>query len=89
MKVEIREFCGDWALDIHLGKETVVLYFNSRCNAELVKSVFEWEDAHPNEAIPYMPDLSQCKAAREDAKKLRGKGLSKGRREAMEDGKGD
>ena len=58
MKVEIREFCGDWALDIHLGKETVVLYFNSRCNAELVKSVFEWEDAHPNEAIPYMPDLA-------------------------------
>ena len=48
-KYKIREICGDWALDIHWGNRTIVLYFNSRNNAELVKSILEWEDAHPNE----------------------------------------
>lgn len=52
-KYKIREICGDWALDIHWGKKTIVLFFNSRNNAELVKSILEWEDAHPNQAVPY------------------------------------
>ena len=50
---KIRELCGDWALDIPMGTDIVVLYFNSRVNAEMVKNVLEWENAHPNEAIPY------------------------------------
>jgi len=50
---KIRELCGDWALDIPMGNDIVVLYFNSRANAEMVKNVLEWENAHPNEAIPY------------------------------------
>ena len=57
-KYRIREICGDWALDIHWGKETIVLFFNSRNNAELVKAVLEWEDAHPNRAVPYSPTLT-------------------------------
>ena len=58
-KYNIREICGDWALDIHWGNETVVLYFNSRNNAELVKDILEWEDDHPNAAAPYKPTLTQ------------------------------
>ncbi len=46
--------CG-WALDIPMGNTTFVLHFNSRNNAELVKAILEWEDSHPNEAIPYQP----------------------------------
>ena len=52
---EIRPMVCDWALDIPMGDTTFVLHFNSRNNAELVKSILEWEDAHPNEAIPYQP----------------------------------
>lgn len=51
----IRELCGDWALDIPMDKTTVVLLFNSRVNAELVKAILEHEDAHPNKAVPYPP----------------------------------
>ena len=50
----IRELCGDWALDIPMEKTTVVLLFNSRVNAELVKAILEHEDAHPNKAVPYI-----------------------------------
>lgn len=57
-KYNIREICGDWALDIHWGKETITLFFNSRNNADLVKDILEWEDAHPNEAAPYKPTLT-------------------------------
>ena len=58
---KISEVCGDWALHIPpYGKmdEEMILIFNSRNNAELVKSVLEWEDAHPNAAVPYMPTLT-------------------------------
>ena len=55
---EIRSMVCDWALDIPMGDTTFVLYFNSQNNAELVKAVLEWEDAHPNEAIPYQPTLT-------------------------------
>lgn len=57
-KYEVRPLGCDWALDIPLGDTTVVLYFNSRNNAELVKDILEWEDNHPNEAAPYQPTLT-------------------------------
>ena len=52
-KYKIREICGGWALDIPRPDLTGVLIFKSRSNAELVKAILEWEDAHPNEAVPY------------------------------------
>lgn len=52
-KYEIRPMVCDWALDIPMGDTTFVLHFNSRNNAELVKAVLEWEDSHPNEAVPF------------------------------------
>lgn len=55
---KIRAMVCDWALDIPMGDTTFVLYFSSRNNAELVKEVLEWEDAHPNEATPYQPTLT-------------------------------
>lgn len=55
---KIRAMVCDWALDIPMRDTTFVLYFSSRNNAELVKEVLEWEDAHPNEAIPYQPTLA-------------------------------
>lgn len=55
---EIRAMVCDWALDIPMGDTTFVLYFNSRNNAELVKNILEWEDAHPNEATSYTPTLT-------------------------------
>lgn len=33
MKCEIREICGDWALDMNFPFETITVYFNSRQNA--------------------------------------------------------
>lgn len=51
---QVREMVCDWALDIPLGDTTVVLHFNSRNNAELVKAILEHEDAHPNEAVPFI-----------------------------------
>lgn len=61
MAYKITEVCGDWALHIPPYGKTdagMILIFNSRNNAELVKSVLEWEDAHPNAAVPYMPTLT-------------------------------
>lgn len=55
----ISEICGDWALQIREpGHPHQFLYFNSENNADLVKSILEWEDAHPNEAVPYKPTLT-------------------------------
>lgn len=57
---KISEICGDWALQVKSSGEPIqFLYFNSRSNAELVKAIMEWEDAHPNEAVPYKPTLVQ------------------------------
>ena len=56
-KYEVRPLGCDWALDIPLGDTTVVLYFNSRNNAELVKDVLEWEDNHPNEAAEQLREM--------------------------------
>lgn len=58
MAYKITEVCGDWALHIPPYGKTdaeMILIFNSRNNAELVKSVLEWEDAHPNKAVSYKP----------------------------------
>lgn len=58
-KYIISEICGDWALHIKgSGTSNNFLFFKSRNNAELVKSILEWEDAHPNEAVPYKPTLT-------------------------------
>lgn len=60
---KIREICGDWALDIPICNEIVSLYFFSRVNAELVKDILEWEDAHPNQAVPYKPGITMLTEA--------------------------
>ena len=55
----ISEICGDWALQIREPRHPhQFLYFNSENNADLVKSILEWEDAHPNKAVPYNPTLT-------------------------------
>lgn len=55
----ISEICGDWSLHIKgPGTSNNFLFFKSRNNAELVKSILEWEDAHPNKAVPYKPTLT-------------------------------
>ena len=61
MAYKITEVCGDWALHITPYGKTdaeMILIFNSRNNAELVKSVLEWEGAHPNAAVPYKSTLA-------------------------------
>ena len=56
---KISEICGDWALQImEPGENRIFLYFKSRNNAELVKAILEWEDAHPNAAAPYQTTLT-------------------------------
>ena len=58
-KYIISEICGDWSLHIKgPGTSNNFLFFKSRNNAELVKSILEWEDAHPNKAVPYKPTLT-------------------------------
>ena len=58
-KYIISEICGDWALHIKgSGTSNNFLFFKSRNNAELVKSILEWEDAHPNKAVPYKLTLT-------------------------------
>ena len=58
-KYIIREIGGDWSLHIKgPGTSNNFLFFKSRNNAELVKSILEWEDAHPNKAVPYKPTLT-------------------------------
>ena len=49
------DICGNYALNIDMlgSKSNVTIYFNSQYNAELVKSILEWEENHPNEAAPY------------------------------------
>lgn len=58
-KYIISEICGDWSLHIKgSGTSNNFLFFKSRNDAELVKSILEWEDAHPNKAVPYKPTLT-------------------------------
>lgn len=49
--IEIRDFCGDYALDIPMGEGCVhTIYFNSYRNAETVKRIMEVDDSVPNAA---------------------------------------
>lgn len=67
-KYNIREICGDWALDIHWGNKTITLFFNSRNNAELVKAILEWEDNHPNEVAVVVSGLAAAAGNEKAAK---------------------
>ena len=50
-KLKIREFCGDYALDIPFADGSVdTIYFNSKRNAETVKHIIEVDGSKPNEA---------------------------------------
>lgn len=47
---DIREVCGDYAIDIKWGHDEYTLFFNSRRNAETVKKCIEVDDSIPNVA---------------------------------------
>lgn len=65
MKCEIREICGDWALDMHFPFETVTVYFNSRQNAENVKKIIETDKSIPNTAtVCDMVEVVRCRDCR-------------------------
>lgn len=50
-KLKIRDFCGDYALDIPFADGSVnTIYFNSKRNAETVKHIIEVDGSKPNEA---------------------------------------
>ncbi len=60
---EIREICGDYALDVEYSKEfTFTMFFNSRRNAETVKRVIEVDDSVPNVAtVVDFVEVVRCK----------------------------
>lgn len=48
---EIREFCGDYALDVEYSKDfSFTMFFNSLRNAQTVKRCIEIDDSVPNVA---------------------------------------
>ena len=50
-ELKIRDFCGDYALDIPFADGSVnTIYFNSKQNAETVKHIIEVDGSKPNEA---------------------------------------
>lgn len=61
--IEIRDFCGDYALDIPMGDRSVyTIYFNSYRNAETVKRIMEVDDSVPNAAtVCDMVEVVRCK----------------------------
>lgn len=63
MKCEVREICGDWALDINnFNGGKITIYFNSRQNALNVKRILEVDDSIPNAAtVCDMQDVVRCK----------------------------
>lgn len=63
MKCEIREICGDWALDINnFNGGKITIYFNSRQNALNVKRILEVDDSIPNAAtVCDMQEVVRCK----------------------------
>lgn len=62
MKCEIREICGDWALDMEFPDQTITAYFNSRRNAENVKKIIEVDNSVPNAAaVCDMQEIVRCK----------------------------
>lgn len=62
MTCEIREICGDWALDMNFAGETITIYFNSRQNALNVKRILEVDCSIPNVAtVCDMQEVVRCK----------------------------
>lgn len=63
MTYEIREICGDYALDINFkGGDTYTIYFNSRKNALNVKRILEIDGSIPNCAtVCDMVEVVRCK----------------------------
>ena len=61
--LEIREICGDYALDIEYSKDyTFTMFFNSRRNAETVKRCIEVDDSVPNVATAVdFVEVVRCK----------------------------
>lgn len=64
MKCEIREICGDWALDVFDGSK-VTIYFSSRQNALNVKRILEVDASIPNAAtVCDMMEVVRCRDCR-------------------------
>lgn len=63
MKCEVREICGDWALDINnFNGGKITIYFNSRQNALNVKRILEVDDSIPNAAtVCDTQEVVRCK----------------------------
>ena len=62
MICEIREICGDWALDMNFPFGVVTIYFNSRQNALNVKRILEVDWSIPNvAAVCDMKEVVRCK----------------------------
>lgn len=65
MKCEIKEICGDWALEISQypdPKKPTIVFFNSRQNALNVKRIIEIDDSVPNAAtVCDMQEVVYCK----------------------------
>ena len=61
--ITIRDFMGDYALDIPIGDRSVhTIYFNSRRNAETVKRIMEVDDSVPNAAtVCDVVEVVRCK----------------------------
>lgn len=62
-EITIRDFMGDYALDIPMGEGCVyTIYFNSRRNAKTVKRIMEVDDSDPNAAtVCDMVEVVRCK----------------------------
>ncbi len=60
---DIREFCGDYAIDIEYSKDyAFTMFFNSRRNAETVKRCIEVDDSVPNAATAVdFVEVVRCK----------------------------
>lgn len=60
---EIKEICGDYAIDIEYSKDyTFTMFFNSRRNAETVKRCIEVDDSVPNVATAVdFVEVVRCK----------------------------
>lgn len=60
---EIRDICGDYAIDIEYSKDfTFTMFFNSRRNAETVKRCVEVDDSIPNVATAVdFVEVVRCK----------------------------
>lgn len=63
MKCEVREICGDWALDMdNFNGYKATIFFNSRQNALNVKRILEVDDSIPNAAtVCDMQEVVRCK----------------------------